>query len=128
MLATAGRGALQIHPETPGIEPGERALCGLDPDNPGPVLAPRWDKRTRFEPVDLGVLGEDAGGVWTRVHPDLLLMRSPLLWPAVTDWRHGIRTLSRVDIETRSSYYCGAYVIMMAADMREEARLASVHR
>lgn len=85
-------------------------------------LAPRWDKRPAVDPVDLGDIGEDQGGVWVAVHPLTLLSESPNLWGPFCRWRHGIRDLTLSDLRSLTAFDARCHVTMLAASTRAMKR------
>ena len=70
-------------------------------------FAARMDRREDFdqEPVDLGWIGEDAGGIWCRRDPYCVALEDPEVWPVLlTIWsgdhdvtRHDREALAAVD-------------------------------
>lgn len=110
---------------TSNIELAERmGQLGTDTPMSGRANV-RWDQRKDFvsdEHRDLGWIGEDAQGVWTRAHPIAALTEYPELWDSVAEWNAGIRDLSRSEFDSLSNFDYEARLTFAAAHSREEAR------
>lgn len=90
---------------------------------PGARWAEQWDPRPEYaEPIDCGWVGEDAGGVWLRRHPEAALVDDEALWGIVERWRLGQREVTREDLETLSAWQVEAMGVLIGADQREQRR------
>lgn len=83
----------------------------------------RWDPRPQpdggyFEGDD--VLSEDAEGIASRLHPDLLLELEPKLWVAFDDWC--LDCERRSDPDRHSNFYTEALMTLQAANSRRPLR------
>ena len=122
MLATMDPKKDQIPPvhELRSVEDYE--ALGVIPGKPASTFAARWDKRDDYEAIDLGDVGEDANGVFTRVHPDTLLQSEPRLWDAWIEWCHGQREITAEDYKTKSAYELECKIVLVGAHAREHDR------
>lgn len=84
----------------------------------------QWDPRDDFEDeTDLGFVGEDKSGVWLRTHPQVLLDTDPVLWGVVFEWQNGLHEITAEDVHEKSNFEMEAKRVMLAAYLREEARM-----
>src|SRR5262245_12515193 len=68
------------------------------------AYAKRWDKREDFKrEIDCGWIGEDASGVWSRIHPHAALIEDDMLHDAVNEFWLGQTELTQSDYETKSN-------------------------
>jgi hypothetical protein len=89
-------------------------------------FAARWDKRADFKPsdrVDLGWIGEDEEGIWTRRHPEAAILDDPAVLAFMTVWFScSDREIRPRDVERCSAWFIRAWGIALSAQARELGR------
>lgn len=87
------------------------------------VFARRWDRRADFEPdevVDLGFIGEDAQGIWLRLHPETLLIQDTQLQAVYGGWRFTYeRKLTLSEQRSSSNWFLTAWTALVGASSRK---------
>lgn len=87
-------------------------------------LAVRWDRREDFAGEledELGELGEDTEGVWTKRHPEAVLMEEPEVAELMAEfWRVSERGITTEHYATRSAWWVTGWGIALAARQRKD--------
>jgi hypothetical protein len=97
-----------------------------------PMSAPfavSWDRIAQrnevvdFEPIDLGWIGEDAEGIWSKRHIEAALAEDQQAQEILTVWNGTTdRALRRDDLGDLSAWEVDAWRAMLAAHDRERVR------
>jgi len=83
----------------------------LDPQRDGPT-----------ETCDLGWIGEDERGIWTRAHPEAALLDDDTLWGPWARYLDGHREPERSDYDRLSAFDYSALLTLAAAHGRQMRR------
>jgi hypothetical protein len=83
------------------------------------AFAVRFDKQPISEPIDLGWIGEDADGVWLKVHPQTAFLEFPALWVPVARYMAGDCEVKGDDVDRLSNYDLDVKLVLQAASQRK---------
>lgn len=89
----------------------------------GGALAGRWDRLEKAQPRDFGWIGEDAGGVWMAIHPDVALADHPDMWDVVHRFWSGDCEMRPGDCEALTAHDFQLKSAMVDARQRQLARM-----
>lgn len=79
-------------------------------------FAARFDQQPGLETeVDLGWCGEDAEGIWFKVHPQTAFLEFPELWEPVARYMAGDNEVKATDVDTLSAFDLAVKATLQAA-------------